>query len=201
MNDIIRDITNFIFVEDQPQPADIVFLPGGSHPAPPELAAQLYKQGFAPLLLPAGGVSVKSGKFKGVTVKKEIYNGKYKTDCAFYTDVLLKNGVPSSAIIPEDKSGWTGENALFSRMTADKHGIEVKRAIICCKAFHARRCLMLYQLAFPEAELFIVPVEVSGINRSNWYQTDYGVDRVLGELARCGNQFPDQIKQYLKTNI
>lgn len=45
---------------------------------------------------------------------------------------------------------------------------------------------MLYQLAFPEAEISVVPVEV------------YGINRVLGELSRCGNQFVSDIKEYLK---
>ncbi len=51
---IIDDITDFIFVSDEPQEADIVFLPGGSNPLPPEMAATLYKRGYAPLLLPSG---------------------------------------------------------------------------------------------------------------------------------------------------
>lgn len=46
-NRIINDITNLIFVEDQPQKVDAIFLPGGSHPEQPEYAAELYKQGIA----------------------------------------------------------------------------------------------------------------------------------------------------------
>lgn len=195
---IISDITDFIFVENKPQVSDIIFLPGGSDPAIPELAAKLYCEGYTPLLLPSGGVSVKSGKFSGVKVKKEIYNGDYQTDCEFYTDVLIKNGVPTSAIIEEDKSGHTRDNAFLSRIVADDRGIDIKRAIICCKTFHARRCLMLYQFAFPEAELLVVTAEVYDINRENWYKSEYGVDRVLGELARCGNQFVGDIKKHLK---
>ena len=29
------------------------------------------------------------------------------------------------------------------------------------------------------------------------HKTEQGVDRVLGELARCGNQFVGDIKEYL----
>lgn len=58
-NRIINDITNFIFVEDEPKKADAIFLPGGSHPEQPEYAAELYKQGFAPIIVTSGGVSVK----------------------------------------------------------------------------------------------------------------------------------------------
>ncbi|MDO4398547.1 MAG: hypothetical protein Q4C21_09100 [Oscillospiraceae bacterium] len=46
--------------------------------------------------------------------KAEIYNDNYKTDCEFFTDVLIKNGVPRTAIYGEVKSGHTRDNAFFS---------------------------------------------------------------------------------------
>lgn len=120
-------------------------------------------------------------------------------DCEFYTDVLLKNGVPEPAIIGEDTSGHTHDNAFFSRKVADEHGLRIQTAMIVCKSFHARRCLMLYQLAFPETELFAVSVDCQGITRESWYSFEYGIDRVFGELARCGNQFVGDIKRCLIT--
>ena len=199
MNDrIISDIAEFIFVADQPKHADIIFLPGGSDPLPPEYAAKLYKEGYAPLLLPSGGVSVKRGKWPGVQRKADIYSGDYHNDCEFYTDVLTINGVPRSAIIPENQSGHTRDNAFLSRSVVDERGLEIKTAIIVCKSFHARRCLMLYQLAFPETELIVCPVDVYDITKDNWHTTKLGTERVLGELARCGNQFVGDVMQYLK---
>ena len=58
-NRIITDITNYIFVSDESQKVDIIFLPGGSLPEILERAAKLYHEGYALLLLPSGGVSVK----------------------------------------------------------------------------------------------------------------------------------------------
>ncbi|GHV32854.1 hypothetical protein FACS18949_05150 [Clostridia bacterium] len=192
-NRVIADITDFIFLADEPRKANAIFIPGGSDPAPSELAAKLYANGFAPLLIPSGGVSVKTGKFNGVQRNAERYDGGYKTDCEFMTDVLMKNGVPAHAIIGEDKSGYTKENATLSRKVADGKGLTIKTAIVCCKSFHARRCLMCYQFAFPKTEILIAPAEVFGINRDNWYTFDYGIERVMGELARCGNQFVDEV--------
>lgn len=197
-NRIISNITNFIFVSDAPRKVDAIFLPGGSHPEQPEYAAQLYKDGYAPLLIPSGGISVKLAKWPEVRSKVNIYNGDYHSDCEFFTDVFIKNSVPYSAIVGENKSGHTRDNAFLSRKVADEHGLTIKSAIIVCKSFHARRCLMLYQLAFPDTELFVCPVDCYGITRENWFTSEYGIDRVLGELARCGNQFVDDIKKYLK---
>ncbi len=196
---IISDITDFIFVEDTPCKVDAIFLPGGSHPDQPEYAAQLYREGFARLLIPSGGVSVKRDKWPGVRSKADIYNEDYHSDCEFFTDVLHKNGVPASAIIGEDKSVHTRDNAFLSRKVTDLHGIDIKSAIIVCKSFHARRCLMLYQLAFPDTEVIVCPVVCYGITKDNWHTFEYGIDRVLGELSRCGNQFVDDIKQRLKS--
>ena len=195
---MIQDITNFIFINDAPQKVDALFLPGGSDPDIPEKAAELYKSGYAPILVPSGGVGLKTGTFAGVKRKKEIYNGDYKTDCAFYMDVFLKNGVPQTAIIKEDKSGYTKENALLTRNVLDGMNITISKAIVVCKSFHARRCLMCYQLAFPKAEILICAVDVYGINKDDWYTQENGIDRVMGELYRCGSQFVDEVKGLLK---
>lgn len=196
-NRIISDITNFIFVEDQPQKVDAIFLPGGSHPEQPEYAVELYNKGYAKWLIPSGGVSVKRDKWPGVRSKADIYNGDYRSDCEFFTDVFVKNGAPADAIIGEDKSGHTRDNAFLSRRVVDENELEIKTAIIVCKAFHARRCLMLYQMAFPDTTFYVCPVVCMGITKDNWYKSEQGIDRVLGELARCGNQFVGDTKKYL----
>lgn len=194
---IITDISNFIFVSDEPEKADAIFLPGGSFPEQPEYAAELYHQGYAKWLIPSGGISVKRDKWPGVRSKADKYNGDYQSDCEFLTDVLLKNGVPASAIIGEDQSGHTRDNAFLSREVVDKRGVAISTALIVCKAFHARRCLMLYQMAFPKVDIKVCPIHCYNITKENWYKSKTGIDRVLGELARCGNQFVGDIEQYL----
>lgn len=194
---IIEDISNFIFLQDKIEKADIIFIPGGSHPELGEYPAELWKQGFAPFIMPSGGVSIKTGKFNGVKSKKEIYDGDYKTDCEFLADVLTKNGVSENSILWEDTSSFTKENAMFSRRIADKNNLNIKKAILCCKSFHGRRSLMCYQLAFPDVEFYIYPIPYyesnTLISKENWYKTEVGIKRVLGELQRCGNQFNEEI--------
>ncbi len=197
INRIITDISDYIFISDKPEKSDAIFLPGGSHPEQPEYAAELYCKGYAKWLIPSGGVSIKRDEWPGVRSKSEIYNKKYKTDCEFFTDVFLKNGVPEYAILGEDKSGHTRDNAFCSKEIVASKGIEIKTALIVCKAFHARRCLMLYQMAFPIVKFKVCPVHCCNITKGNWYKTEQGIERVLGELSRCGNQFVSDIKEYL----
>ena len=194
---IITDISDFIFVEDTPEPADAIFLPGGTHAEQPEYAAALYRQEYGKWLIPSGGVSVKKERWPGVSSKADVYTGDYHTDCAFFIDVLRKNGVPASAIVGEFQSGHTRDNAFLSRQVVDEKGLVFRTALFVCKAFHARRCLMLYQLAFPDVSFKVCPVPCYNITKENWYKTEAGIHRVLGELARCGHQFVGDIENYL----
>lgn len=197
---IIDDISNFIFVEDILEKADVIMVPGGSYPELPEKAAEIWRDGYAPLIVPAGRFSVKSGKFNGVKSKQERYVGDYKTECEFYTDVLEMCGVQTECIIGENESGCTADNARFSRKILDARGIYPQRAIICCKAFHARRCLMFYQFYFPETQFIVSPIiDLPGycISKDNWYKSELGLSRVLGELSRLGTQFVPEFKSLL----
>ena len=67
--------------------------------------------------------------------------------------------------------------------------LEIERAILCCKSYHARRCLMYYQLLYPKTEFYVVPVNADGITRENWRKNEEGIDAVTGELSRIVKQF------------
>lgn len=187
-------ITDFIFVEDEPEKADIIFVPGGPYPEAAIHAAVLYRQGLAPYVLPSGKYSILKGKFEVNDGSPGGYNNRgndsdFLTECDYLCDILVRNGVPETAIIREDQATYTWENAIFSRKRLQELGYPVKRAIISCQAFHARRCLMYYQEQFPEVEFLVCPVVTRGISRDTWHQTEQGIDTVLGEMERCGNQF------------
>ncbi|MGH4123862.1 MAG: YdcF family protein [Clostridium sp.] len=192
------DITKFIFLESNPEKADIIFIPGGAYAELAENAAVLWKSGYAPLILPSGKYGVKRGYFPKPLSKSEKYNGTYNTEWDFLKDVLIKNGVDENSILREDNAQFTYENAFKSREITDKLNLHINKAIICCKAFHARRCYMYYQWAYPDTELIICPSEVQGISRDNWFVTENGVDKVMGELTRCGSQLKDYIMGFTK---
>lgn len=192
----IKDITDFIFVKNKPQKADIIFVPGGSYPEIAENAASLWKDGFSSMILPSGKFSCKKGSFPGTASKLDIYNKKYNTEWEFLKDVLIQNGVAESSILKEDQATNTYENAQFSKKVTNKQNINVKTAIVCCKAFHARRCLMYYEFYYPKTKFIICPAETQGINKENWFKTNEGIDKVMGELARCGSQFQEMLKTF-----
>ena len=142
---VLDEIQDFIFVEDKPEKADIIFVPGNGYPHMAERAAELYREGLAPYVLPSGKYSITEKKFSGVLKKRECYRKNYQTEWEFLRDVLIKNQVPPEAILTEDQAGYTYENARFSKKVTDTAGLEIKKAILCCKSYHARRSLMYYQ--------------------------------------------------------
>ena len=187
--EFIQQAEEFIFAEDKPEKADIIFVPGNGYPHMAERAAQLYKEGYAPYVLPSGRFSVTVGRFSGVLAKQERYRKDYATEWEFLRDVLIQNGVPESAVLKEDKATFTYENALFSRQVAQDAGIDVKKALLCCKTYHARRALMYYQKVYPEAEILVCPSCTDSIGRTNWKDSNEGIDAVTGEITRIIRQF------------
>ena len=197
MLDWIRDITDFIFLEDVPQPADILFIPGNGHAEPSELAAHLYGEGYAPYVLPSGRYAIGSEGFCGQKSGTHAYIGRFSTEWAFMRHVLMENGVPSTAILREDEATYTYQNAIYSRRRTDSEQLSIRRAIICCMPMHARRAKMYYETLFPDAELLVCPVKDTPITRENWMREPEGIDRVLGEMERCGGQFHDILKEIM----
>ena len=63
MNFDFSSITNFIFMEDLIEPADVILIPGGSQKQLIERAAKLYHDGYAPYLLPSGGSNAKLSEY------------------------------------------------------------------------------------------------------------------------------------------
>lgn len=194
---IIKDISDFIFIEDTLEKADIIFLPGGSFSEVPEKGAEVFKAGYAPVVMPSGKYSIGAEGFEGASTKAEVYSGPYETESDFYKDVLIKNGVDESAIICEKMATFTKMNAVNSRKLTEKIGLEIKKAIICCKSFHARRCLMYYSFAFPKAQLFICPTDVEGITKHSWYLDANATTRVMSELRKAGGQLKDEMDEFL----
>ena len=185
----IRDISDFIFMKDTPQNSDVIFIPGTSQSAVSETAAELYCAGWAKYVLPSGMYSGKRGKFASEKIDNPRYAGDYATDFEYCRYILMENGVPESAILREDRSTHTGENAEFSAIVLKEAGIKVEKAILCCQAFHARRAFMSYARYFPDTEILVVPTDTQGIRKEDWFSQEKSYRRVMSEVYKCGEYF------------
>ena len=173
----IKRITRYLFIENAPEKADVIFLPGSPFAEPAERAARLYLEGFAPVLVPSGNCWIFHR------------SGERPCECEALTDVLKSFSVPDAAILREDKARHTLDNARRSRAALDRAGIPVRTAILCCQSFHGRRCLKAYRRYFPEARLLVCPVATRGFDATSWHKTPVGVFKVCTELLKCTGLF------------
>jgi len=131
--------------------ADVIILLGGalSLPLPPRVspeladasdrilyAARLYRAGKARRILVTGGNVFKQAE--GIGVESDYIAG-----------LLAEWGVPRSAILIENESRNTRENALKSRGILAQHG--VKSALLVTSAFHMPRAAATFKAAGIEA--------------------------------------------------
>ena len=187
----LRDITEFIFLEDLPEKADLIIVPGNTWPQPARRAAALYHEGMAPYIVVSGRYSKGQQTFAGAACEGDRYKGAYMTEADFLTDVLIREGVPETAVLQERKAEFTLENARYIIKLLEEKKMTVKKALICCQAFHARRCRMYFEYVFQDTdvEFLMCPAVTQGISRCSWMESQKGLDTVLGELRRCGEQF------------
>ncbi|MBR6027980.1 MAG: YdcF family protein [Clostridia bacterium] len=191
VGEYIEAVTRFIFAADTPEKADIIFLPGSSHTEHVRLAAELYQQGLASLILPSGAHPKKTGRFTAAE--------GYASEAAWMRAQLMALGVPAEAILTEEQATFTWENALLSRRLTDSLDLQVHIALLCCRPFHARRALMYYEAAFPETRLLAIPASEPGLNADDWHLTPEGRARVLGEVRRLGSQINEVLERAINS--
>lgn len=182
-------ITDFIFVEQEPQKADVIFIPGSGYGELAVRAAELYKQGFSKRIIPSGRFAKHVGYFTGPCSPASYVGKTFETEAEFLAQILLDCGVDAEDILREESATFTYENAIYTWQLLKREKISIKKAILCCQAYHARRSLMYYQLLFPEVEFIVCPVNTQGVSKENWYDDMAHRKLVLNELEHCGSQF------------
>ena len=176
-------ISDLVFVKTEIQNSDIILVPGGSEPQLMEMAAELYKQGLAPFILPSGSFNPKIPE--------------YSSEWEFLKSVGVKLGVPEDKILKEYQARNTFENAEFSWGVIKENKLPVKKAILVCKAYHSRRALLTYQSIFPKGVEFFV-VSIPGkieLSKNNWFMDEDKIKIVMGEVVKIGNYFKHLIKK------
>ncbi len=117
----------------------------------------------------------------------------------------INSGISEDVILKENKALHTFDNALLSRKIVQEKNIKIKKAILVCKAYHARRALLTYQAAFsPEVEYIICPIiDDRKITKDNWFLDEKKIKLVMGEVEKIGKYFAKHItnlneKKYAK---
>jgi uncharacterized SAM-binding protein YcdF (DUF218 family) len=183
----ITAISEFVFVEHQLAPSDVILVPGGSSVELIEKACSLFHQGFAPYILPSGGPNPRIDGFD--------------TEWDWFYSIAIKNDIPASAILKENRARSTFENARFSAAVVHEKSLRIESAILVTKAFHTRRALLTYQTEFStEIEYRVCPiVDRRRISKDNWFQDQQKIDKVFNEIEKIGKYFAKHVQTWRST--
>jgi len=164
----IKEITEYIFLESDIKQADLALVFGTRHSEAINKVYELYKDKFIGKVLISGGVNRVTGKNEALEMSKK----------------LIAFGIRDEDIILENMSTNSLENVLFSKKIIDeKLGLNnIKSIIVIVKHYHSRRALMTLKKHFPKnIKIILATYEVYGFNKNNWFESEAGREKVLGE--------------------
>lgn len=108
-------------------------------------AAKLYRLGKSPIILVSGGGGTEGGTMDAESV---------------HAAALLAGwGIPASAILTETESASTYENAVYTKLLLDQHGL--KTVLLVTSALHMPRALATFETAGIQANPAATDFETS----------------------------------------
>lgn len=131
-------------------------------------AAQLYLDGWAPLLIVSGGLgNLTSGIWK-------------EPEADQFAAIAIKMGVPADAVFVENKSTNTGENIQFTEKLLREKGLEPNSFIVVQKPYMERRSYATFKKHWPGKEVVITSPQISF---DDYHNEDIPADRVIEIMA------------------
>ncbi len=173
---ILTGLADTLIVEDRLQPADAILLLNGDFETRPFRAAELYLQGFAPLVIIARAEN-----------KPVVELGLEANDTDIAVGVMEKLGVPHNKIIVLPVPG--GTTSTFDEAGILKQYIEanpVHKVILVTSAFHTRRARWIFEKAFAGLPLTLemAAAPYIGFDRTNWWKNEDGLITLNNEYIK-----------------
>jgi uncharacterized SAM-binding protein YcdF (DUF218 family) len=167
----IREITEYLFVSDQPQPADLIFVFGGKRLERAERGVELYLAGLAPWILFAAGDKEGSGQ----------------AEAERFREYAISKGVPAEQILVQAASHNTLDHVQMSLPLVEHTiGWQNMRSVILVSApHHMRRVKHVVAKHIPRTvTIHCCPDARTDITRDNWWHTEDGRELVYRELEK-----------------
>ena len=111
-------------------------------------AAELYLEGWAPLVIMSGGF----GNFT-----QDMWT---ETEADQFAAIAIQRGVPADAILIENKSTNTGENILFTRQLLKQNGLDPQNFIVVQKPYMERRSYATFKKHWPDKNLVVTSPQI-----------------------------------------
>jgi uncharacterized SAM-binding protein YcdF (DUF218 family) len=131
------------------QKADCILTLGSHDTRVAERAAELYHQGWAPLLIFSGGL----GRLTS--------DSWTETEAERFARIAMDKHVPREAILIENKSTNTGENIIFTQKLLAAKGLDPITFIVVQKPYMERRSYATFKKHWPTKELFVTSPQMT----------------------------------------
>ena len=173
-------------------PADVILVLCSHDTAVAERGAQLFLDGWAPLLIFSGGLG---------TITRQLWS---EPEADRFAGIAVAMGVPPERILIENRSTNTGENVLFTRRLLDDRQLSPQRFILVQKPYMERRSYATFKQHWPEKDVVVTSPQVSFDEYVNRYSnkalsSDDVVAIMVGDLQRIrvyaerGFQIPQDV--------
>jgi uncharacterized SAM-binding protein YcdF (DUF218 family) len=168
--------------------SDVILVLGSNDLRVAEYAAELYLQGWAPLIVFSGNAGA---------LTRERFN---KPEAELFAEVALRRGAPESAMLIEAESTNSGENVIFSRRLLESKGIDPDSLILVQKPYMERRAYATFMNFWPGKKVLAAspPIPFSEYPTED-LPRDLVINIMLGDLQRIriypdrGFQIPQEI--------
>src|SRR6266567_1366257 len=145
---IARELWDYLRIDQPVRPADYILVFGGHDLGVAERAADLYADGVAPELLVSGGSrAVPAGS-------------AFATEADAIADVLIRRGVPESAIAVERLASNTSENFWLSAELLRDLGVRPQRFLVVQKPYAERRALATARRRWPDKTVRVTSQQI-----------------------------------------
>ena len=138
-----------------------------------ERGAELFMQGWAPLVIMSGG----SGR-----LTKEMWG---EAEASLFAKIAMDKGVPADSILIEDRSTNTGENILFTQKLLENNRINAQSFIVVQKPYMERRSFATFKKLWPEKKLCVTSPQVSfEAYPTKEFPMETVINTMVGDLQR-----------------
>ena len=188
-----QKIWDYMLMHHKLLKSDAIMVLGNRDTRVAEYAAQLYLDGWAPILVFSG-----SGTIHNHKPGREKFIGS--TEAEVFANVAIEKGVPAEAIIIENKSQNTGQNYEFTLAKLKERGIKAARLILVQKPYMERRTYAAGKVWLPNTELIVTSPDIVFENYSiDARSKEHTINALVGDLQRIreypakGFQIPQDI--------
>jgi uncharacterized SAM-binding protein YcdF (DUF218 family) len=165
---LAKKLWDYHHVNHQLTRADCILALGSHDLRVADRAAELYLEGWAPLVIMSGGL----GNFT-----QDMWTEK---EADRFAEVAIRRGVPADAILIENQSSNTGENILFTQQLLKKKELDPHRFIVVQKPYMERRSYATFKKHWPGKELMVTSPQISFADYPN---EEIPMERVIHIMA------------------